>query len=96
MNYYFAAQIRIHDDEEYQRYLDEFDAIFSGYNGEFLAIDERPVVLEGSWDYTKSVIIKFGSREDFHNWYYSDDYQRILKHRLKAAKCDTVLLEGIE
>lgn len=96
MNHYFAAQISIHDDVEYQKYLDEFDDIFSRYNGEFLAIDESPVVLEGSWNYTKSVIIKFRSKEDFNDWYYSDDYQRILKHRLKSAKCDTILLEGIE
>lgn len=96
MNHYFAAQITIHDDKEYQKYLDEFDDIFSRYNGEFLAIDESPVVLEGSWNCTKSVIIKFRSKEDFNEWYYSDDYQRILKHRLKAAKCDTILLEGVE
>lgn len=96
MNYYFVAQISITDHEEYGKYLENFDEIFSKYKGEYLAIDESPVVLEGSWSYTKSVLIKFASREEFDNWYYSEEYQRILKYRLNSAKCDTILLEGVE
>lgn len=96
MNYYFVAQIKIHNPDEYDKYLENFDDIFSKYNGEYLAIDESPVKLEGEWDYTKSVIIKFNSRKEFEDWYYSSDYQSILKYRLKAAKCDTILVQGID
>jgi uncharacterized protein (DUF1330 family) len=93
---YFVAQIRIENPEEYKKYLDKFDDIFSRYKGEYLAIDESPTLLEGNWNYTKSVLIKFNSKKDFEDWYCSDDYQRILKHRLKASKCDTILIEGVE
>lgn len=96
MIHYFAAQIRIHDKDGYDKYLEKFDDIFSRYKGEYLAIDESPVLLEGQWNYTKSVLIKFMSKSDFEDWYYSDDYQKILKHRLNSAKCDTILLAGIE
>jgi uncharacterized protein (DUF1330 family) len=96
MSYYFAANIRINDPAEYDLYLEHFDEIFSRYNGEYLAIDESPDILEGSWEYTKSVLVKFGSREEFDAWYYSDDYQKILKHRLNSAGCDTILLKGLE
>lgn len=96
MTHYFVAQIRIHDQEEYDMYLEKFDEVFSRYNGEYLAIDESPVLLEGNWDYTKSVLIKFNSKQEFEEWYYSDEYQKILKHRLNAAKCDTILLEGVD
>lgn len=96
MKYYFAAQIRINDPAEYEKYLEHFDDIFSRYNGEYLAIDETPILLEGKWNYTKSVLVRFNSKEEFEAWYYSDDYQKILKHRLKAADCDTILLEGME
>jgi len=94
MTHYFSAQIRIHDHDEYQKYLEHFDEIFSKYKGEYLAIDESPVVLEGEWSYTKSVLIKFNSRNDFEEWYYSKEYQEILLYRLNASKCDTILLEG--
>jgi uncharacterized protein (DUF1330 family) len=96
MTHYFVAQIRIHDHEEYEKYLEKFDDIFSRYNGEYLAIDESPTLLEGTWKYTKSVLVKFNSEKEFENWYYSEDYQKILKHRLRAAECDTILLEGID
>ena len=96
MKHYFVAQIRIDDPEEYEKYLENFDDIFSRFNGEYLAIDESPTILEGSWDYTKSVLVKFNSKKEFEEWYYSEDYQRILKHRLNSSKCDTILIEGVD
>jgi len=96
MIHYFVAQIRINDPVEYEKYLEHFDEIFSRFKGEYLAIDESPTLLEGSWEYTKSVLVKFNSRKDFEDWYYSADYQRILKYRLNAAKCDTILVAGVE
>jgi uncharacterized protein (DUF1330 family) len=96
MTHYFAAQIKINDPAEYEKYLDRFDDIFSQYKGEYLAIDESPTLLEGDWNYTKTVLIKFNSKQDFEDWYYSDDYQSILKHRLKASKCDTILIKGLD
>ena len=96
MIHYFVAQIRINNPEEYEKYLDKFDGIFSRYMGEYLAIDESPTLLEGDWNYTKSVLIKFNSKKDFEDWYYSHDYQTILKYRLNASKCDTILIEGVE
>ncbi|HEX2921695.1 MAG TPA: DUF1330 domain-containing protein [Bacteroidales bacterium] len=94
MAYYFSAQIRINDPDEYDRYLENFDEIFSRYRGEYLAIDEAPTILEGDWNYTKTVLIRFRNREEFESWYFSKDYQEILKYRLKAAKCDTILIKG--
>jgi uncharacterized protein (DUF1330 family) len=96
MTNYFVAQIKINDPVEYDLYLDKFDEIFSRFKGEYLAIDESPTLLEGQWNYTKSVLIKFNTKEDFEEWYYSRDYQEILKHRLNSAKCDTILLKGVE
>lgn len=96
MKHYFVAQIKINDNDEYEKYLENFDEIFSRYNGKYLAIDESPSLLEGHWDYTKSVLVEFNSRDEFEAWYYSEDYQKILKHRLNSAICDTILLEGLE
>lgn len=96
MIHYFVAQIKINDPDEYEKYLDKFDDIFSKHKGEYLAIDESPAILEGDWNYTKSVLIKFNRKQDFEDWYYSDDYQKILKHRLRASECDTILIEGLD
>ena len=95
MSYYFIAQIRINDKNEYQKYIDKSGDIFNKYNGEYLSVDNEPVILEGEWDYTRTVLIKFNSKTDFEGWYNSDEYQEILKHRLNASDCDTLLIKGL-
>ena len=94
MSYYFLAQIKINEPEEYQKYIDQVDKVFALYNGKYLVVDDTPVVLEGNWNYTRTVLIEFKSKKEFEDWYYSEDYQQILKYRLTAAKCDSILLKG--
>lgn len=94
MSVYFLANIRIHNRAEYQLYLDRADAVFSKYNGSYLAVDKEPEVLEGDWDQGRAVLISFDSREDFDAWYGSDDYQEILKFRLSSADCRAILIQG--
>lgn len=95
MSYYFIAQIRIKDGIEYQKYLDNADNIFRKYKGEYLSVDNNPQIVEGCWNYTRTVLIRFNNKNDFDEWYNSKDYQDILKHRLKAADCDTILIKGL-
>lgn len=96
MAYYFVAQTRIDDPDEYSHYLEKFDGVFSQFRGEYLAIDESPAILEGKWEYNKSVILKFESKKDFDDWYYSPAYRGIMKHRMKSSVSDIILLEGLE
>ncbi|WP_016778784.1 DUF1330 domain-containing protein [Anaerophaga thermohalophila] len=96
MSYYFVANIDIRDNDEYRKYINKAGEVFRGYNGKYLAVDSSPILLEGEYSYSRTVIISFETREDFNKWYYSSDYQEILKHRLKAARCDTVLVRGMD
>ena len=96
MSYYFVANIKIKDDNEYQKYIDKADAVFKNYKGEYLTVDNSPIKLEGKWNYSRNVLIKFESKSDFEEWYNSDEYQQILKHRLKAADCDSILVKGLD
>lgn len=95
MPYYFIANIKIHNEQEYKKYIVKSGKIFSRYNGEYLAVDNNPEVLEGDWKYSRTVIIKFDSREEFSNWYNSPEYQEILRHRLSSSDCDTILVKGL-
>ena len=95
MSYYLIAQIRINDESEYQEYINGSVEIFEKYHGKYLVVDNEPVLLEGDWNYTRTVLIRFDNRDDFDAWYNSDEYQKILQHRLKAADCDTILVKGL-
>jgi uncharacterized protein (DUF1330 family) len=94
MSVYFLAQIKILDNKEYSKYLDECNVIFSKYNGKYLAVDQAPKLLEGSWNYSRIVIIEFPETKDFDLWYNSYEYQNILKYRLSGAICDSILIHG--
>jgi uncharacterized protein (DUF1330 family) len=95
MSYFFIARIKIHNPDEYQKYLDKAGEIFKKFNGRYLAVDDNPEILEGTWDCTRTVIIEFKSKADFEAWYNSSEYQQILKYRLHASECNTVLLKGL-
>jgi uncharacterized protein (DUF1330 family) len=96
MSYYLIVRINIHDPAEYQKYIDKAGEIFKRYHGEYLVVDDEPVVIEGSWDYARTVLIRFDNRKDFWDWYYSEEYQQILKYRLNAAECSAILAKGFD
>ena len=95
MSCYFMASIRINDPETYQNYIDRADEVFARYNGIYLAVDDQPEVLEGNWTYTRAVLIRFDDPTDFHAWYRSKEYEEILKYRLLASECDSILIHGV-
>jgi len=95
MSYFFVASIRIYDPELYQKYIDGAGPVFEKFKGRYLAVDNEPELLEGQWSYSRSVIIEFPAREDFYQWYHSSEYQDIVKYRMAAAECDTILVKGI-
>ena len=95
MPVYGIAQIRIDDPVEYQRYIDGFTEIFERYDGKMLAVDDRADVLEGDWPFTRMVIVCFESKDAFHAWYDSAEYQALMQHRLAASQGTIVLLDGL-
>jgi uncharacterized protein (DUF1330 family) len=88
------ARIKIHDRQEYEWYLKGYDRVFKNYNGEVVAVDDNPTVLEGSWPYTRAVIIRFPSQAEAMRWYQSAEYQELVKHRHKASEADIILVKG--
>lgn len=96
MKCYFMAQIQIYDLNEYQKYLDGVDEVFEKYKGKYLAVDASPTVLEGVWEYSRAVLIEFPDEGELRRWYESNEYQALVQHRLKAARCDTLLIKGLD
>lgn len=95
MSAYFVAQIRIEDETEYQKYLDRCGDVFKKYRGKYLVVESQPIVLEGEWNYSRMIIIEFENEDYLRDWYESDEYQEILKFRINASKCDTVIVKGL-
>ena len=57
------AKIDIHDPALYARYEEGFLEILDKYNGRILSVDETPLVLEGDWSGTRTLILSFRHRK---------------------------------
>ncbi len=94
MSVYFIAYQRVHDPALYEKYLEGFDSIFERYDGEIVAVDEEPAVLEGEWPYTRAVVIRFADEPALRRWYDSDVYQQLARTRRQAADGVVVAVHG--
>lgn len=93
MSCYFIAQINIRDREEYQKYLNGFDEIFEKYKCIVVAVDDEPILLEGEWPYTRTVLIHFPDEDEAKQWSESAEYRELVKLRHRAAESNIVLVK---
>jgi len=96
MSIYIIAQFKIHDRAAYDRYEESFGPIFEKYDGKMLSVDEDPKVLQGAWDYTRSVLIEFPNKESAYAWMTSPEYQEIAKYRLAGSEGQSIMVKGYE
>ena len=96
MSCYFIAQITIHDPETYKKYLNGFDEIFENYEGKVIMVDDAPSILEGEWNYTRIVMIRFPDETEARRWYESTEYQHLVRYRWQASDANVILATGRE
>ena len=95
MSSYFVALVTIHDQAQYDRYLEGFMGVFERFAGEVLAADDAPEALEGEWPAARTVIIRFPSDEELLRWYRSPEYQRLIELRRSAAEGSIAMVHGL-
>ena len=91
---YFVGLIDIHDADEYDTYLEGYDAVFSQFRGEVIAVEESPRVLEGEWPAGRTVIIRFPNEGELRRWYDSEAYQALACHRQNASYSRIAIISG--
>jgi len=94
MPVYAMALIDIQDREQYGRYEQGFLPIFAKFGGKLLAVEEEPVIREGSWPAQRTVLLEFASQEAFDRWYDSAEYQELVKLRFGSSKGNLAVLRG--
>lgn len=93
MTVYAIALLSITDRERYGAYQSGFLEIFGRYSGKLLAVDETPVVKEGDWPYTRTVLIEFPDAEAFDTWFNSPEYQTLAEHRHAASTSSIAVIK---
>jgi uncharacterized protein (DUF1330 family) len=88
------AQLNIHDRLAYNKYGAAVDETLILHGGKILSVEESPNVLEGAWNYTRTVLLEFPSSKHATDWYESAQYQAIAGQRMAAAMTNLVILRG--
>ncbi|MFZ9681810.1 MAG: DUF1330 domain-containing protein [Cephaloticoccus sp.] len=91
MSAYLIAQGQIHD----RRTDAEFMAILPRFGGKRLAVDESPAVIEGAWNWSRSVLLEFPSVTSAQRGPACPEYQPLAQPRVAAATANLVLIEGL-
>jgi uncharacterized protein (DUF1330 family) len=91
---YYIALINIHDPARYQQYLAGFDEVFEKFQGEVIAIEDNPRVLEGKWPAGRTVIIRFPNDQAAHTWYESPEYQQLAHFQQEASVASVTIVTG--
>jgi uncharacterized protein (DUF1330 family) len=86
--------LKIHDQEEFDRYVIGHMPTIEKFGGRFLVKGHCGEVLEGSWESNLMVVHEFPSIERFKEWYHSEDYLPWMELRQSCADVSVILTEG--
>ena len=94
MTVYVIVQLKMTDRAAYDRYQARFFDVFKKFQGRLLSADERPTVLEGTWDRDKVVLMSFPDEASFRAWADSPEYLEISRDRKAGADGIVLLAKG--
>ena len=93
---FVIVQIVISDSDGYRQYgLAPHQEIFDKFNAKVLGVDDEVEIVEGSWPFTRTVLVEFPSKELARAWYKSDDYQAVVGLRHGSATSNLVIVSGL-
>jgi uncharacterized protein (DUF1330 family) len=94
MTVYVIVQLKMTERAAYERYQARFLKVFRKFSGRLLSADEPPVVLEGTWDRDKLVLMSFPNAAAYRAWADSPEYQEISRDRKAGTEAIMLLAQG--
>jgi uncharacterized protein (DUF1330 family) len=91
---YFVVNSTITDAAKLEAYVQAAVATLGIVPVKLLALDAESETIEGTPAGSRTVILEFGSKDDFHTWYKSAEYQAIIDQRLTSTGGFAVLVNG--
>lgn len=88
----FLSDVRL--GPEILSYIEQVEATFEPFGGEWVVHGTRPEVVEGRWS-GDLVVIGFPSVAAARDWYASPAYQGILELRTRHSESVALLVEGV-
>lgn len=77
---YFVSNYRIHDQDQYQAYLNAVGPTLTTFNGKILVAGSGHTIVEGN-PHPIVIVLEFESRDSLEAWFNSDAYQAVIHLR---------------
>ena len=92
---YVIFNIEIKKTEEYKEYVEKVTPIAKKFGGKYIVRGGETKVIEGTWTYPRTIIIKFPSYEKALEWYSSGEYKPIKQIRLDNSVSNGIIIKGV-
>ena len=95
MSGFAIFNIEIKKSEQYKEYIEKVKPIVEMYGGEYVVKAGETTIVEGTWTYPRTVVIKFPSYEKALEWYNSEEYKPIKQIRLMNSIGNGIIIKGV-
>jgi uncharacterized protein (DUF1330 family) len=92
---YVIADIQITDPVGYEEYRRMVPPTIAAFGGEFVVRGGAHEVLEGSWQPSRLIVLRFESVARAKEWHASAAYRPALQQRLRTSTGSVVIVEGV-
>jgi uncharacterized protein (DUF1330 family) len=93
---YIYAELTVTNPEYfYSEYMSRVTPVLEKYDAKFLVAGGNPEVLEGDRVVKRVVFLEFSSPQRAREFYHSEEYQEVIKHRFLSANTHLYLLDGV-
>jgi uncharacterized protein (DUF1330 family) len=92
---YLLVDIEVSDPIRYEEYKRLAPSAIARYGGRYLARGGESVVLEGSWQPNRVVVLEFPSLEQARAFYDSPEYTTARNARKGAARMNMIAVAGV-
>ena len=92
---YLVVDCKVIEPARYEHYKRLAPAAVARYGGRYIARGGETVVLEGSWQPNRVVVLEFPSLEQARAFYDSPEYREARAAREGAAQMNMIAVEGV-
>jgi uncharacterized protein (DUF1330 family) len=92
---YLVADVTVTNPQQYEEYKKWSTAAMQKFGGEICARGGKVEILEGDWQPTRVVIVKFAAFETVKALYSSPEYGKAITARKGASISRMVAVEGV-
>jgi len=92
---YLIVDITVRDEQRYADYRARVTEQIQQYGGEYLVRGGRLERLEGDWQPSRVVVVKFESMAAAKKWWESEDYAELKAIRQATTDTKMVVVDGV-